>query len=184
VIGAGFVWAGSVSTVYRIDPATNTVAASIPVTFGCWVTVLEDRVFCVGSGQAAEIDPNTDTLMPLAGVPDGLPVEAVDGLIWGVNNESLWAFNVTTGKVEADLRPPSGAAAWALDAVVVDGTLWATAGDRSGPPNHLVRIDREVKAIGCVIDTPTSEFGIDAGFGSIWLPVIRQPWLLRIEPAC
>lgn len=183
VIGAGFVWAGASNFVYRIDPATNAVAASIPVDFACWVTVLVDRVFCFGAG-AAEIDLATNRAVPVPGVPNGLPVEAVDGSIWGVNVDSLWAFDPATGKVTGDLKPPTGSAAWGLDAVVVDGSLWASAGVKDGPPNRLVRINREKMAIDCVIDTPVSELGIAAGFGSIWLPVIRQPWLLRIDPAC
>jgi hypothetical protein len=48
----------------------------------------------------------------------------------------------------------------------------------------MVRIDRLSMAIDCVVPTPTSELGVAVGFGSIWLPVIRQPWLLRVEPRC
>jgi hypothetical protein len=184
VIGAGFAWAGTADTVYRIDTATNTLGASVPVGFGCWVTILEDLVFCIGTGRAVEIDPSTDDLLPIQGVPFGLPVEADDGLIWGVNVDSLWAFDTTTGQIAADLRPPTGSTAWALDAVVVDGALWATASVREGPPDRLVRIDRERMEIDCVIETPVAEFGVASGLGSIWYPVLRQPWVLRIDPAC
>jgi len=183
VIGAGFVWATGPEGAFRIDPDTNTVGAVIE-TGDCWIVVLGDRVFCIGDSTALEIHPATHTTTPLPGAPSGLPVEAVDGLIWGVNGRSLWAFDPEAEKVRAELPPPAGAATWSPDAVVLDGALWATAGSGEGAPDRLVRIDRKALAIDCVVETPTAEFGIGAGFHSIWLPVVRQPWLLRIQPAC
>ena len=183
VIGAGFVWASGPAGTFRIDPATNTVAAIVK-TGDCWIVVLGERVFCIGDAVALEIDPTTDTVTPLAGAPNGLPVEAVDGLIWGVHSRLLWAFDPQAGEVRAELPPPEGAATWSPDAVVLDGALWATATTLEGAPNRLVRVNRQALAIDCVVETPTSEFGIGAGFGAVWLPVQRQPWLARIEPAC
>jgi DNA-binding beta-propeller fold protein YncE len=184
-VGAGFVWATGPAGVYRIDPATNRVAAVIDAG-DCWVMTLDNRAFCVGPEGTVSIDPGTDVATQVPSEPTvGLPIIAVDGLIWGIDGDSLWAIDPETGHTDVQLSPPAGSTTWSLDAVVVDGALWATASSESnGPSDRLVRIDRQAMAIDCVVDTPTSEFGIAAGFGSIWLPVLGQPWLLRIDPAC
>ncbi|HYN70433.1 MAG TPA: hypothetical protein VEX41_09505, partial [Candidatus Eisenbacteria bacterium] len=133
VIGAGFVWATGPDGLYRIDPATNTVAAIIE-TGRCGPITLDGRVFCIGSDEAVEIDPTTDAVRPVAGAPSGSPVQAGDGLIWGVDGTSLWAFNPETLQVAVELQPPPGVAMWSLDAVVLDGTLWVAASSQPGDP--------------------------------------------------
>jgi hypothetical protein len=182
-IGAGFVWATGQGEVYRIDPATNSVAGVIDAA-NCWMITLDDRAFCLGPYAAYSIDPITDAATPVDGPPKlGWPVIAVDGVIWVADGIALRAFNPETGQVDAEIKAPE-ATDWSLDGVVLDGSLWVTASSVHGPADRLVRIDRQRMAIDCVLPTPTSEFGMAVGFGSIWLPVLRQPWLLRIDPAC
>lgn len=182
VIGAGFVWANGPGGVSRIDPATNSVAATIGLR-DCGVVIVGQQVFCVGR-DVSQIDPTSDQSTALPGAPGGFPVEADAGLIWGVNDDSLWAFDPKTGKVKAELDPPTGAMAWSLDAVVLDGSLWATASTGEGAPDRLVRIDRSKMAIDCVVEIPVAEFGIGAGLGAIWAPVLRQPYVIRVDPVC
>jgi glutamine cyclotransferase len=183
VIGAGSVWATGEGEVYRIDPATNSVAAVIEAS-DCWMITLDERAFCVGPSTSYSIDPIMDVVTPVEGAPLlGWPVIAVDGMIWVVHGESLRGFDPETGQIDADIKAPE-ATVWSLDGVVLDGALWATASSTNGPSDRLVRIDRQRMTIDCVLPTPTSEFGMTAGFGSIWLPVLRQPWLLRIDPVC
>jgi DNA-binding beta-propeller fold protein YncE len=182
VIGAGFVWATGEGGVSRIDPGTNTVAGTIEVR-DCGVAILGTRVFCVGR-DVTEIDPTADTAVRVPGAPDGFLVAADSGLIWGVSADSLWAFDPETGKIKVELEPPAGTRRWSMDAVVVDGSLWATATTGEGAPDRLVRIDRSDMTIDCVLEIPTSEFGMAAGLGSVWLPVLRQPYVVRIDPSC
>ena len=104
-------------------------------------------------------------------------------MIWAVDGVSLRAFDPETGQIDADIQT-SEATVWSLDGVVLDGSLWATASSVDGPADQLVRIDRQSMAIDCVLPTATSEHGMAAGFGSLWLPFLRQPWLLRIVPVC
>jgi hypothetical protein len=189
VIGAGFIWGRSARGIYRIDPKTNSVGAVIEAG-ECGVIPINDRVFCIGAESVVSIDPTTDSVKPIAGAPTlGWPVETVGGLIWGVNGDSLWAFDPETGKVLVALEPPEGAATWGLDAVVLDESLWMAASSQPGDPTRtvpdmLVRIDPLKMVIDCVVKTPNPEYGMAAGFGSIWFSVVRQPWLLRIKAAC
>ena len=183
VIGAGAVWATGPDGIYRIDPKDNSVA--VIQAGDCWVVTLDDRAFCVGPGGIVSIDAATNTTTKLPGEQVGRPIIAFDGLIWGVNGSSLWAVDPTTGLRSVDLEPPQGSATWAADAVVLDGALWATAGTLpDSAPDRLVRIDPVSSRIDCVLEIPNPEFGIAAGFGSIWFSVVRQPWLVRITPGC
>jgi hypothetical protein len=189
VIGAGFIWARSARGIHRIDPRTNSVGAVVDAG-DCGIIAFNDRVFCIGAESVVSIDPTTDTVKPIAGAPTlGWPVETVGGLIWGVNGDSLWAFDPETGKVRVALEAPEGVAMWGLDAVVLDESLWMAASSRRGDPtrtapDRLVRIDPVKMVIDCVLKTPNPEYGMAAGFGSVWFSVLRQPWLLRIDPAC
>jgi hypothetical protein len=183
VIGAGFVWATGEGEVFRIDPATNSVAAVIDAS-DCWVIALDDRAFCVGPFVAYSIDPTTDEATRMLGIEMlGWPINGRDGLIWAVYGDSLRAFDPEAEQIVADIRAPDSSI-WSLDGVDLDGSLWATASSENGPADQLVRIDRLRMTIDCVLPIPTSEFGMAGGFGSIWVPVLRQPWLLRIDPAC
>ena len=184
-IGKDAVWASGPAGIYRIDPDTNTVAAMINAG-DCWVVTLDRRAICAGPEGVITVDPATDRITRLPGEPlPGRPIVALDGLVWGVDGTSLWAVDPKTGRQRADLRPPHGAESWALDGVVLDGALWATASSvRDTGANRLVRIDRDALRIDCVIETPDQEFGIAAGFGSVWFSFLRQPWLIRVDPAC
>jgi len=185
VIGDEVVWATGPAGIYRIDPENSTVAPVIEAD-ECWVVRLGDQAVCGGPGGTVEVDAATGTTTQLAGNPVvGWPIAAFDGLIWGVDGSSLWAVDPETGDQSVDLKPPEGSATWAPDAVVIDGALWATASsERDGPPDRLVRIDPDTSLIDCVLAIPIAEFGLAAGFGSIWFSALRQPWLVRIEPTC
>jgi hypothetical protein len=184
-IGTEAVWATGPDGIYRIDPENNTVAAVIQAG-DCWVVTLDDRAFCVGPEGAVAVDVASGAIKQLRGEPvAGRPIAAFDGRIWGVDGSSLWAVDPETGDRSVDLQPPEGSATWALDAVVLDGALWATAGSEpDGPPDKLVRIDPDTALSDCVVDIPSPEFEMAAGFGSIWFSVVRQPWLVRVDPAC
>lgn len=189
VIGAGFIWGRARRGIYRIDPLTNTIGGLIEAD-DCGVIAVDDEVFCVGAEGVGVVDPVTDTLRPVPDAPTlGLPVATAGGLIWGINDESLWAFDPKESKIVVELATPAGVAMWGLDAVVLDGSLWMAASSEPGdpkrtPPDRLVRIDPLMKVIDCVVEVPNPEYGIAAGFGSIWFSVVRQPWLLRVNPEC
>ena len=184
-IGSEAVWATGPEGIYRIDPEDDTVAAVIQAG-DCFVVTLDDRTFCGGSEGIVSIDAATDSITKLPGEPvEGWPIVAFDGQIWGVDGSSLWAVDPETGRRTADLQPPEGSATWAPEAVVLDGALWAAASPgQDSPPDRLVRIDHGRSLIDCVVEVPSPEFGMAAGFGSIWFSVVRQPWLVRIDPAC
>jgi hypothetical protein len=188
-IGARFVWATGSGEIYRIDPTTNSVAGTIETT-ECAVITLDERALCIGPNLVATIDPMTDAL---AREPDApaldWPLAAADGLIWGITTGSLWAFDPRTLEVVVELEPPAGTAAWSLDSVIHDGDLWMSASSQPGDPfqtapDRLVRIDTGKLVTDCIVETPNAEYGMASGFGSIWVPAIRQPWLVRIEPTC
>ena len=185
VIGAGFVWGHGPDGIYKIDPTTDELSAVIDAG-QCGVIPFGDRVFCIGSDVVVSIDPDTDAVTPVPGVSGlGWPIAVVDGLIWGIDGASLWAFDPDTAQIVADVTAPEGLPTWSPDGIVLDGILWMTAGTQAGqPPDRLVRVNPATRLIDCVVEVPRPESGIAAGFGSVWLSVVRQPWLLRIEPVC
>ncbi len=186
VIAGGFVWAtDSEGQIFRIDPDTNAVNET---DFGgCRLLSDDTRLWCIGPEVALTIDTNTGQATDLTtGERLEWPVVAAWGLIWGTTDDVMWALDPTTGVVVQRLEPPTDTAKWGLEGVVLDDELWLTAnsGGFDGAPDLLVRIDRQTLEMECLLETPNPEFGIASGHGSIWYPVVREPWLLRIEPVC
>jgi hypothetical protein len=188
VLGGGYVWAAGPAGIYRIDPATNQVQLLDLVD--CEIVSDDVRVWCIGPDVAQAVDPQTGAgrSLRLDGQL-GWPLAWANELIWGWGEAGLWAYDPVSEEIAAQLEPPEGAAGWALDGVVLEGELWVGATSTGGDPfrtapDRLVRVDVEAHEANCVIETVHPEHGIAAGFGSIWFPVVQEPWLLRIEPAC
>jgi hypothetical protein len=188
-IGADFVWAMGERGLYRIDPATNTVGSIIDVG-DCGVFAIDERVFCIGPDVAVSIDPNNDSVSAVRGAPtNGRPIRVTGGVIWGVSGDTLWAFDPDTGNVEVELQPPEGIAMWGLEAAPIGDALWVGASSQPGDPkrtapDRLVRVDLERRVVDCAVGIPTPEYGMAAGLGSIWFSVVREPWLVRVDPEC
>ncbi len=189
VIGAGFVWAeGDGGEVYRIDPTTYEVV-ELDVR-DCAPLTTDSSVWCIGSGGAAVLDPQTGESQELA-VDEELegPFAWVGGMIWGVSRDGLWALDPESGHAIDDIPPPGGVAMWSPDATILDGALWVAASSVPGDPfetpaDRLVRIDPDAREPDCVLEVPQLEYGIASGFGAMWAPVARAPSLLRIVPRC
>jgi virginiamycin B lyase len=135
--GAGSIWTDvpNMSAVVRIDPATDTVVATIPDKGVCGALAAGDTAVWVAGGGGAgcsgdypgitRIDPNTNevtTRLNAGGQTDAL---ALDGntLWYGTTSSNfLGRVDTGTGAIVGQLKLPG--AAFGLTAAF--GSVWAT----------------------------------------------------------
>ena len=186
--GEGSVWVSNfdANSVSRIDPTTNTVVATIPVTlnptgigFGAgsvWVT--NHR-----AGTISRIDPATNRVV--AEIPVGPPgtagpqlIAAAAGAIWVTVPSAMALVRVDpqTNAVAARIAdgPTCASLAEGFD------SIW---GDASCDTNTLVRFNVGSQVV-TRLSLPLNQHvhWVTTGFDSVWVTSHEQ-WLFRIDPA-
>jgi DNA-binding beta-propeller fold protein YncE len=193
--GAGSVWAFATSavapdTVVRVDPAANSVVATIPLghaaltmAFGfdaLWVTAPTDDLIL-------RIDPATDTVEEWASDVEGAGVLAIgEDALWvsllgehgsfaGLDDPTIVRIDPAHGKVTAAVATGgsvevSGGVAASPDAI------WVRAADP-----FLVRIDPRSAELLESIDVPRGSGDVTVAFGSVWV-TSEHGDVIRLDP--
>jgi YVTN family beta-propeller protein len=189
-VGFGSVWLtkSESRTLFRIDPTTNKVSASIPVgpdaelgiAFGLgsvWIADTRDHLL-------RRVDPHTNKVVNtfpvnIADEPEG-SIAVGAGSLWlltndnGTDSGTLSRMNPQTGKVIANIRvkPHSYAV------VVAHDSAWVSnSGDAS-----VLRIDTRTNKVTADIAVRASPRFMAAGLGSIWVLSQSDGSLARIDP--
>ena len=116
VVGAfGSIWAAGAAGVIRVDPASNTVIATIPVDGGAgWTAASTDAVWVTTPSGLARIDPQTNAVVatiPLVGAPALGDPDVVGGKVWvpQIQRNAIAvidpATNTVTQTVKAGMGP-------------------------------------------------------------------------------
>jgi YVTN family beta-propeller protein len=190
-VGFGSVWVAKSQSaaLLRIDPATNTVVATIPVgpdselgvgigLGSVWLTDTKDR-------SLRQIDPATNKVVRtfkvnISAEPEG-SIGVGAGSIWLLTNENetdsgtLSRVDPTSGKVIANIKvkPKSYAA------LVSDQSVWVT----NSADSSVMRVDAITNKVVADIRVHASPRFIAAGEGGIWVLNQGDGTLSRIDPA-
>jgi virginiamycin B lyase len=189
-VGYGSVWLSKSQSksVYRIDPVTNRVVATIPVGsdpelgvgFGLgfvWIADTKDH-------SLTQIDPKTNKAVrtiavSLADEPEG-SIGVGEGGIWILTNEggtdsgTLSRVDPVSGRIVANIkvRPKSHAAEVAFRSV------WVT----SSTDNMVLRIDPRTSKVVTEIHVHPGPRFLAGGFGALWVLSQGDGTLARIDP--
>lgn len=190
-VGFGSVWVSkSVQhQLFRIDPATNNVIATIPmgpdpelgIAFGLgsvWIADTKDHTI-------RRIDPAANKVVGrfavnISNEPEG-SIAAGDGSVWVLTNANhtdsgtLSRLDPATGKVQANIpvKPHSYA-------VVLDPHgAWVT----NSADSSVTRVDMKTNRVTATINVRAAPRFIAAGEGSIWVLSQSDGSLARIDPA-
>jgi virginiamycin B lyase len=181
-VGAGSVWLMSspAGVLSRIDPTTNSVAASINVPSGSFCPVFADGFVWVTSTEhslLSKVDPSTNHVV--AKIPVGRSprfATAGAGCVWTLNQGggTISRVDTKTGKLVANIR--AGLPGHGGEITFGFGAVWATL---EGTP--ITRIDAQNNT---VTQQWTGDGGdsIRAGIGSIWLTNLKAGLVWRISP--
>jgi virginiamycin B lyase len=180
--GAGSVWltTSTAGILSRIDPASNSVVASITIPSGSFCPVFAGGFIWVTSTEhslLSKVDPSTNRV--LAKIPVGENprfATAGAGSVWTLNqgDGTVSRVDTKTGKlvanIHARLSGHGGEIAFGF------GAVWATL-DRT----PITRIDPQNNS---VLHQWRGDGGdsIRAGIGSIWLTNLKAGLVWRLSP--
>jgi YVTN family beta-propeller protein len=207
--GEGAVWVENRdATVSRIDPATNTVVATVQTSFALtgtsgWIAAGAGAVWISNfSGKSiTRIDPATNRVaatIPVGPAPTGLTI--TPGAVWVANHHgrSLSRIDPVTNTVVATIpvgdqtAPIEGGP---LDLAVVGGSVWFVALEASG--FALERLDPATNTIGTKIQLPSpgllgsdgaslmtaivsSIYPVDTASNALWTPIALPEASMRL----
>jgi len=154
-IGAGSVWATGPRVLLRIDPATESVVARIPLPALAGSVAVASRLVWVVTNP---IHTSATTTAP--------------GLLWSIDT----ATNRFVG--QPILLSPFASAG---KLVVAQGSLWLT-NDQHGGFGRLYRIDPKARTIVARIPIPNDPVSIVSADGSLWVGEGDTGKVVRVDP--
>lgn len=177
--GAGSIWfVVKPSKLLRIDPKTNTVAATIELPEGTEnPTFAEGFVWVSSFGQntVVKVDPKTNAVVATIPVgPKPRFITAGEGSVWTLNqgDGTISRIDGKTNKLVATIEagiPGSGG-----DLSYSDGYVWAAMFDFP-----LTQVDAKTNKVVNQWAGPGGD-GMRAGMGSVWLSNLRLASVYRI----
>ena len=182
--GGGFVWAvDPAGAVVQIDPATNAVVGTFPVT----VDPMAHTNAVFGGGFVWVSSDTTDLarLDPGSGVIDefdvggGVPFFARDGLVWGATPTVVWAIDDQSGELVERIELTDSIEVMSLE--VAGDAVWV--GIRH--PGHIgavLQIDRATGAVVATFDDVDIPARMAIGFGSLWITDSGSNLVYRVGP--
>ena len=125
-VGAGSLWVGvvNISAVVRIDPITDTVVATIPVSSDCGEIAANDHDVWAGcSPGVAHIDPATNSVAKVTNeVGSGAALALGEGSVWFGTSTTLDRIDPSTRKFVGQMNLPGPS----FGAAAAFGYVWIT----------------------------------------------------------
>ncbi len=125
-VGAGSLWVGvtNISAVVRIDPITDTVLATIPVSSDCGEIAANDHDVWAGcSSGVTHIDPATNSVAKVTNeVGSGAALALGEGYVWFGTSTTLDRIDPSTRKFVGQMNLPGPS----FGAAVAFGYVWIT----------------------------------------------------------
>ena len=123
--GLGAIWVTGSDRVSRVDPATNTIAATVPVDSPNDVTIGHDAVWVasIDDDVLTRIDPVRNRVsgtLKVGHLPSAVAVAA--GFLWVVNNAdaTVTQLDEATGEVAGEIE----VGAYSYDVAAGGGAVW------------------------------------------------------------
>lgn len=176
-VGGGAVWVTRLlqhGFVWRIDPKTNAVAATVRLPRGAGgdaLAVGEDAVWVTGNGGVMRIDATTYEKTLLSAVePAGIGGIAVSkGAVWvagitsGSERDSLWRIDPVGEYATASIAIGAGPAGLAVGG----RSIWVA----SSVARTISRVDPETTDIATTIAVDGTPRDVTTGAGAVWVTV-------------
>jgi YVTN family beta-propeller protein len=171
-VGGGAVWASRGGRLFRIDPATNTVATVrargvVAFAYGegdLWALTSDNRIDRIDPNTRAVVDSISRARVGQTDFGGGIAAGA--GAVWTAPylGKTLWKIDPVTGDFIGSVqlgRPPAGVA-------FGHGSLWIPHGDAT-----LRRVDPRSEKITHTIALGVYVTEVAVGEGAVWVAVTR-----------
>jgi hypothetical protein len=162
--------------VVRLDPATNRVAASVPVRGSPFeIAAGEGSVWVTGNSAEDgdvlhRIDPQTNRVVATMAFPrDSTGAIAVgEGAVWLVRSGSLARIDPDTNEVALTIPLDAGPRRHNFDELAVSqGAVWVLALEGLDGPGDVIRVDPERNRVAARVKAEALNMG--AGPGGLWI---------------
>lgn len=190
--GRGGIWVTQPDrgVVLRIDPATNEIAAEIPldgfpqgvaVGFGSvWVAAADPPDGA--NGGVSRIDPRSNEVVRTILVPN-LPefLATGNGMVWATsNNGTVAEIDPRTNQLVSSIRITEGG----RTTIAVGGdTVWASEIVETGESAPIVAINPEDGQVrGPALEAVPSPLGMAFGAGALWITNYDDGTVTRFQP--
>jgi YVTN family beta-propeller protein len=180
-VDADAVWVKSGARLWRLDPATNTMADRT----GDWevgggLAVVDGLLWLsgttrAGAGQVVRVDSSTSRVIdrfPTGG--DGA-LAVGGGSVWqaGITTQTIYRYDPASRRVLA--QTPIGVVAKHL--TVAAGSLWV-----SSDSGRVTRIDMATSRVTGTFQVGGRAPAVAVGLGSVWIVDTNHAALLRLQP--
>jgi hypothetical protein len=164
------------SRVARIDPATNKIVATVPVTGSPFeIAAGEGSVWVTGNSERGgdvlhRIDPRTNRVVSTTAFPRDSTgaMAAGEGAVWFVRSDSLAGVDPETAEVAHTIPLDPGPRRHNFDQLAVGhGAVWVLALEGLDHPGDVLRIDPETHRIAATIRARA--LGMGLGPGGVWI---------------
>jgi hypothetical protein len=162
--------------VVRIDPATNRIAASVPVQGEPYeLAAGEGSVWVTGNSAESgdvlhRIDPQTNRVVATMAFPRNstAAIAAGEGAAWVVRSGSLVRIDPDTNKVALTIPLEAGPVRHNFDELAVSqGAVWVLALEGQDNPGDVIRVDPESNRVATRVQAGALNMG--TGPGGLWI---------------
>jgi len=181
-VGAGAVWVRRHVRLWRLDPATNTMADET----GDWEvggagTAVVDRLLWLsgntfsGVGQIVRVDPATSRVVDRFTTAGSGALVVGGGSVWqaGITTQSIYRYDPSSKRLLAQI--PVGVVAKHLTADAE--SLWV-----SSDSGRVIRIDLATNQVIGTFQVDGRAPAVAVGHGSVWIVDTAHAALLRVRP--
>jgi streptogramin lyase len=174
--GEAGIWVGNAAerSVARIDPATNTISQTIPVSVAPYALALDGSDLWVTSfldDKVVRVDLDKGEVVGTIDVPKPTGIAIGFDGVWVVDHwdDKLARIDPKTNDIVAEIslgeRGPNDQCGMCVENVVVsDDAVWTA----NNEGRSVSRIDPETNKVDATIELPMRAWQVSAGGGSIW----------------
>ena len=174
--GDAGIWVAKAAerSVGRIDPATNAVAESIPLSVVPYALALDGKTLWVTSfldDRVVRVDLETGEIVADISVPKPTGIAIGFDGVWVVDHrdDTVARIDPDTNEVVEEIelgeRGPNDLCGMCVENVVVgDDAVWTA----NNEGRSVSRIDPDSNKVTATIDLPLRAWAVSAGGGSIW----------------
>jgi hypothetical protein len=160
-VGMGAVWATdpTIGTVFRIDPSTNDLVATVHVPGAGAVALGEGAVWITGRDGLTRVDPATNRTLAVIRTPAATSLAVGAGAVWLAGAQAVTRIDAAKNRVVARIEVPGGDPTVAVGG----GAVWVTGSQL------LYEIDPSTNRLKTRISDPSGGAYLAVGEGAVWI---------------
>jgi streptogramin lyase len=173
--GAAWVTAFTGNELERIDPATNRVAARVPLASATGVVAAFGSIWATGSEGVVRVDPATDKVVARIALASAAWTAASTDAVWITSPAGLTRIDPTSNHVVTTIAFPASVLG---DPAVVAGQVWVP----EVRADTIAIVDPATNGIVRTLKVGAGPFVVTQIDGDAWVPSWKGADIWRVRP--